>query len=305
MDGRARMILLILLLLVTLLDVQQRTQVAAAQRPLRLVPPAPALVPSFGRAAIGSAQASTATPPPTPTPDAEGRIIYEVRSGDTPLGIAERFGIDLQTLYTYNDLDGESFLRIGQRLIVGFTENVLTLTPPPPSGVPEGAILRDDNAYIYEIEAGDTLSLVAFRYDLSLAELLALNEGLTRDALLQVGQELIVGWRQEPRSVGGSADLPLPTQAASPSPPPTSSATPAAILVPPPTALAAEEAAATAPGTASEPGAATPEPVVLENESASSAPLHPERTAVTVLLLGGVLLLGLAGLALFLFVRRS
>ena len=267
MEGRARLLLLLLFLAAPL---------------------------AFGRA---PAWAATATPPPSPTPDAEGRIIYEVQQGDTPLGIAARFDIDLQTLYEYNDLDDESIIRIGQRLVVGVAEEMLTLTPPPPPGIPEGVTVREDNAFIYRVEAGDTLGAIAFRYELSVQELLDLNDGLTADTLLQIGQEIIVGRRQQPASVGSSADLPspaTPTVVTTPPPSPTSLPTPTATFLPPPTAFAGEEGTA-APAVAEAPASATPE---------SATPERSTGEAVLVLI-GAVALLGVSGLAFILFARRA
>ena len=45
---------------------------------------------------------------------------------------------------------------------------------------------------IYEVEAGDCLSVIADKFDLRLAELLAMNEGLREDSFIGVGDELIV-----------------------------------------------------------------------------------------------------------------
>lgn len=45
---------------------------------------------------------------------------------------------------------------------------------------------------IYEVEAGDCLSVIADKFDLRLAELLAMNEGLREDSFIGIGDELIV-----------------------------------------------------------------------------------------------------------------
>jgi LysM repeat protein len=50
----------------------------------------------------------------------DGTAIYLVKEGDTPIGIALKYGLELQELYDLNNNFGpESILRIGQQLIVG------------------------------------------------------------------------------------------------------------------------------------------------------------------------------------------
>jgi LysM repeat protein len=51
---------------------------------------------------------------------ADGTAIYLVKDGDTPIGIAAKYGLELQELYDFNvGFDSESILRVGQQLIVG------------------------------------------------------------------------------------------------------------------------------------------------------------------------------------------
>ena len=57
--------------------------------------------------------APTATPTLTPTP-----IIYVIRKGDTPLGIANQFGVSLRDLQDTNGITDPRSLRVGQELII-------------------------------------------------------------------------------------------------------------------------------------------------------------------------------------------
>lgn len=51
---------------------------------------------------------------------ADGTAVYTVKEGDTPIGIAVRFGLELQELYDLNEgFDEDSILQIGQKLVVG------------------------------------------------------------------------------------------------------------------------------------------------------------------------------------------
>jgi LysM repeat protein len=57
--------------------------------------------------------APTSTPTLTPTP-----IIYVIRKGDTPLGIANQFGVSLRDLQDTNGITDPRTLRVGQELII-------------------------------------------------------------------------------------------------------------------------------------------------------------------------------------------
>jgi LysM repeat protein len=57
--------------------------------------------------------APTATPTLTPTP-----IIYVVKKGDTPLGIANQFGVSLRDLQDTNGITDPRTLRVGQELMI-------------------------------------------------------------------------------------------------------------------------------------------------------------------------------------------
>lgn len=175
-----------------------------------------------------------------PTPDSQGRIIYEVASGDTLSAIAFRFGVTLEELYRYNDLDENSLLSIGQPLIVGFeggepAEGTLSPLPVSAAPLPTGVEVRDDGMLVYRVEEGDTLLAIAVRSNLAMEEILALNEGLAEDSFLQIGQEIIVGERRQPQSTGGSTDLPQQAATATPEPLPTATPTATATITPQPT----------------------------------------------------------------------
>ncbi len=58
-----------------------------------------------------------ATPPPTPTPTPTP-VVYIVQSGDTLLGIALEYGVDVDALAARNGIEDPRNLRTGQRLII-------------------------------------------------------------------------------------------------------------------------------------------------------------------------------------------
>ena len=180
---------------------------------------------------------NTPTPIASPTAGADGVILYEVVEGDSLILIATRYGIDLELLYAYNNLDENSLIAIGQQLILGYGASYAGPTPFVPSS-PFSRLL-DDGTVVHIVQPGDTLISIALLYGLSLEELYEIS-GLNGDSVLRIDQEVVVQLPPQPVEVGGSTDLPSPT--------PTATATATATATPSPTATAT----------------ATPEPTATE-----------------------------------------
>lgn len=66
---------------------------------------------------VGAAQ--VATPMPTPTPGEDGRILYTVQPGDSPMLIAIRFGIDYDQLRILNNWTENEQLQEGDIVLLG------------------------------------------------------------------------------------------------------------------------------------------------------------------------------------------
>ena len=140
-------------------------------------------------------------PFPTPTARPDGSIVYEVAAGDTLSSIAFRYDIPLADLYAFNGLNETSLITIGQEIILGYTNDATRVAAAP--YVPPNTTLRDDGAYVYSVVEGDSLIAIAASYDLTLPEILELNEGLAAESLLTVGQEIVV---HRLAAVGGRLD---------------------------------------------------------------------------------------------------
>lgn len=146
------------------------------------------------------------TPSASPTPQADGRIIYQVAEGDTLSAIALRFGLSLEELYAMNNLNEDSVLSVGQEILLGVSDEAAV--EGEDESLPPGVEVGPDETLIYQIQENDTLLAIAVQHGLELEELLALNPSLTEDSLLQVGDDVVVGERQQSASTGGSTDLP-------------------------------------------------------------------------------------------------
>jgi LysM repeat protein len=130
-------------------------------------------------------------------------------------------------------VDSASLVVTGQGPVptVASTTAAPPTQPAGPTNTPGPVPTISPDATTYAIVAGDTLSLIAQRYNLTLDQLLALNPTLTRESVIQVGQVI---------NVSGQAATPAvtsaPTVTPQPSPTPAPSATSAPSATPAPDA---------------------------------------------------------------------
>ncbi|HRI27804.1 MAG TPA: LysM peptidoglycan-binding domain-containing protein [Chitinophagales bacterium] len=129
-------------------------------------------IPSQGSA--GTGVNNTTTPPNT-----ANTATYTVVAGDSLWSIAKRFDTNVDEIKRLNNLSNNS-LTLGQTLRVPARQNATTTTTNSGS--------QDQ---WYTVKAGDTLNLLAFIFDTTVANLRLWNS-LTNDTL-RIGQQLIVG----------------------------------------------------------------------------------------------------------------
>lgn len=266
--------------------------------------PGPTLDPALAPADAANTLAPAEAPPPaagptpwvTPTADVDGRIVYEVNAGDTLLTIANRFGATVADLQAFNGLGPDSVLSIGRSLTVGYS--VFPDGSRPYTGYPQARI-KPGGAIVHVIAPGQTLGDVSLTYGLAIDAINELN-GLEPGALLQIGQEIIIGQEPQPEATSVSANLPESAPTATPFP----------TLVPtaaPPTASASLRIARV--------DTATDQPQAISRRQATPAP-EPEAIPpgsmgyglnVSPLALGvvGVLALGMAVWLVLRYTKRA
>jgi LysM repeat protein len=83
-------------------------------------------------------------------------------------------------------------------VVVGQGPAPATAVPTQPAGTPSPAATLPPGTTTYTIQSGDTLFAIALQFNLTLDQLLALNPGLSRDGLLQVGQVINVAGTPQP-----------------------------------------------------------------------------------------------------------
>ncbi len=108
---------------------------------------------------------------PGPEQPGEGTTVeYIVRPGDTLYSIAVRFGVDVHELARANGITDLSTIYVGQKLIIPHAHNV-------------------PGTRLYTVQPGDTLSGIALRFNVSMHELMRINNITDPDAIY-VGQIL-------------------------------------------------------------------------------------------------------------------
>ncbi len=110
-----------------------------------------------------------------------GALEYVVQPGDTMFLIAQRYGVSLEALIRANPQ-----IRNPDLIFPGDIIRIPTGRAPvsPPHGVPGGRR--------YVVVHGDTIIIIAGRFGLSPAELIAFNPGLTLESSVTPGQVLMI-----------------------------------------------------------------------------------------------------------------
>ena len=131
----------------------------------------------------------TAPSKPAPPVQTESAKKYIVKSGDTLSAIAYRHSITLGELQKWNNI--KSYLIYpGQTLVVSSgSSSGENVSKPSPSTPP-----KQESSSTYSVKSGDTLSHISIRHDVSVQDIMRLNN-LSNDRIY-VGQVLKVGKSQ-------------------------------------------------------------------------------------------------------------
>jgi len=149
----------------------------AAAHQTALVAPQPLVLDTPTQAILETATPEPASEPaPVTMPPAVVTIEHTVSTGDTLIGIAFEYGVPMAAIQLANDLGSETGLLAGQVLDI-----------PPASDWASASPFW----VLALVEEGDTLSGIAARYGLTLADLQAANRLGDAD-ILRIGQPLVL-----------------------------------------------------------------------------------------------------------------
>ncbi|MCY0965428.1 LysM peptidoglycan-binding domain-containing protein [Parathalassolituus penaei] len=116
-----------------------------------------------------------------PKPNNSSRTSHEVASGDTLWAIASRYNVGVRDLASWNGLDTDSPLSVGQKLTVWKSAE----------GKSPSRAVRDELRKInYSVRGGDTLNSIANRFRLDIADIRKWNPNSAKGKYLYPGQRL-------------------------------------------------------------------------------------------------------------------
>jgi len=121
--------------------------------------------------------AGGSAPAGQPQPQPAKEIVHTVAKGDTPGGIADKYGVGLSAFLKYNNLTSKSMIRPGQKLKI-------------PAGAAAQAASKAEPKF-HVVAKGDNPSTIADRYHVRLTDLFKWNEWPKR-VVLQIGEKVQV-----------------------------------------------------------------------------------------------------------------
>ena len=149
--------------------------------------------------------------PETKSSVPEGSVEYKVVKGDTLWSIGMVYGVSVARLAEVNGIDEKAPLKIGQVLMIPpdaknavgkpipqkKADETKTATKPaassskPASSATKAQPVTKDGETLYVVKKGDSLSVIAQRHHVKLADLVAANK-VDPNGILRIGQTLVI-----------------------------------------------------------------------------------------------------------------
>lgn len=131
---------------------------------------------------VPNADGATEDGLPTPTPEP---FTYTVEPGDTLFSIALRFEISPNEIVAANTLADPNNVFVGQQLLIpGYQPTQASSADADPTASP-------DDPAIHIVQPGEALSVIAQKYGITLAELVAVNR-IANPNLVSPGTQLVI-----------------------------------------------------------------------------------------------------------------
>lgn len=178
--------------------------------------PTPTLTPT-ATPTVTPTSTGTPTPAPTATPSPE-TTTYIVRAGDTLSLIAAQLDVPVEAIMEANGLT-DHMIQVGQELVIP-VEGGSPSTSPEPGETPAAEATNQPETLTYVVEAGDSLSGIAKRFNVSLEVVMEANDITDPDSIRQ-GQELVIpgpGASTETPGIGGQPTPTVSSQLVYPAP---------------------------------------------------------------------------------------
>jgi membrane-bound lytic murein transglycosylase D len=122
------------------------------------------------------------------------KYVYKVKRGDTLWDISRDYGVSVKSLLVWNNLSIRKFLRPGQKINIVVTNSSSSKVDESSAAQSTVAVSDDNtgqNTITYTIRSGDSLWIIANRYNVTVRSLQTLNS-LPSGAVLHPGQKLTI-----------------------------------------------------------------------------------------------------------------
>ncbi len=126
---------------------------------------------------------------PAATAGASGTI-YVIQPGDTLYKIMVKFNVSASAIIAANRLANPSLLFVGQKLVIPGAAAPVPAATQPPAAQPAATAVPVPGG-VYVVQAGDKLYLIAAKFNVDPAALIAANH-ITNPNLIYVGQRLVI-----------------------------------------------------------------------------------------------------------------
>ena len=119
-------------------------------------------------------------------------IVHVVQPGENLYRIGLRYGVGWQAIMAANGLYS-IYIHVGQALVIPGTTAGTEPAPPPPAPTPlPAAPAPAQPATVYVVQRGDSLWLIAQRFQVTVGDLIQAN-ALSNGSLIYAGQVLVIG----------------------------------------------------------------------------------------------------------------
>jgi LysM repeat protein len=154
-----------------------------------VVQPAPAAAGVPQPAAVNPASQPSsvvnAAPAPTALPRPNGAVVHTVKAGDTIFGLALQYGVQMDQILQLNGLTKDSYIHIGQELVISAPSSTSTPAPADTAVAPTATSLPATTVAMVEPSGRTELCVRAFD-DQNADGVMSRSEELLKDTLFQV-----------------------------------------------------------------------------------------------------------------------
>lgn len=144
---------------------------------------------------------------------------YTIVRGDTISAIAHRYGLNTHALLKLNNLQPRSVIYPGQRIKLTGSASGPAAKAAPAKAAPAKAAPARTGGSVYTVKSGDTLSGIAARHDVRLADVFSRN-GLSARSVIYPGQRINIGAAGAAPAPRAAAPKATPARPAAPKPVP-------------------------------------------------------------------------------------